>query len=64
VIATTSEGTLAGIADGGVSVFRNVPYAAPPVGTLRFAPPASVEPWSGVRDATRNGPVCSHFARA
>jgi para-nitrobenzyl esterase len=58
LIATTAAGTLAGAADGGVSVFRNVPYAAPPVGPLRFAPPANVEPWSGVRNATRNGPVC------
>lgn len=41
---------------GGGAVFRGIPYAAPPFGALRFRAPASPEPWSGVRDATRFGP--------
>jgi para-nitrobenzyl esterase len=55
--ARISAGLLRGSLEDGVSVFRAVPYAAPPVGALRFAMPAPVEPWSGERDATRNGPV-------
>ena len=39
----------------GITTFRSVPYAAPPVGELRFRPPQDHEPWKGVLDAT-------HFA--
>lgn len=56
-LARTSCGLLRGIAQDGIDVFRNVPYAAPPVGPLRFARPAPVVPWQGERDATRDGPV-------
>jgi len=35
-----------------VVAFYGVPFAAPPVGDLRFAPPASVKAWSGVLDCT------------
>lgn len=51
------SGSLRGTGDGAVDVFRGVPYAAPPVGALRFAPPAPPSPWSGTRDATADGPV-------
>ncbi|XP_035677776.1 neuroligin-1-like [Branchiostoma floridae] len=39
-------------------VFKGIPYAAPPVGDLRFRPPADPSPWSGVRDATEFGHQC------
>ena len=39
-------------------VYRGVPFAAPPVGDLRWRPPQPVEPWDGVRDATAAGPAC------
>jgi para-nitrobenzyl esterase len=40
------------------SVFKGVPYAAPPVGELRWRPPAPATPWTGVRSANRFGPAC------
>ncbi|XP_054856542.1 fatty acyl-CoA hydrolase precursor, medium chain-like [Eublepharis macularius] len=41
-----------------VDVFLGIPYAKPPVGHLRFAPPVLAEPWSGLRDATTFPPMC------
>ena len=43
--------------DAGVQAWRGIPYAAPPVGPLRFRAPQPVIPWKGVRDASRYGPV-------
>ena len=42
----------------GLAVFRGVPYAAPPVGSLRWRPPAAHAPRPGAQDATRFGPAC------
>ena len=53
----TKQGRARGLRRDGVSVFRGLPYAAPPVGALRFRPPAPPEPWSGVRDAISSGPA-------
>jgi para-nitrobenzyl esterase len=47
--------------DGDMVAFRGIPYAAPPVGPLRWRPPQPVEPWDGVRDATEFGPACMQF---
>ncbi|RBL84144.1 carboxylesterase/lipase family protein, partial [Streptomyces cavourensis] len=44
-------GLLTGLREGGVSRFCAIPYAAPPVGALRFAPPEPAR-WQGPRDAT------------
>ncbi|KAE9544405.1 hypothetical protein AGLY_001584 [Aphis glycines] len=41
-----------------VEVFRGVPSASPPVGSLRFMPPVTGSLWSGVKVADRFGPVC------
>ena len=46
------------IADGTIRVFKGIPYAAPPVGDLRWQAPGPVVPWQGVRDATVFGPAC------
>ena len=40
-----------------VTVYRGLPYAAPPVGALRWRPPQPVTPWSGIRDATAFPPA-------
>ena len=41
-----------------IEVFRGVPYASPPVGSLRFMPPVSSARWHGVKVADKFGPVC------
>ena len=56
--AQTTAGAVLGSDEAGVHVFRYIPFAAPPSGGLRFRPPERPAPWSGVRDATRFGPVC------
>jgi para-nitrobenzyl esterase len=45
-----------------VVAFKGIPYAAPPVGDLRWRPPAPPGGWTEVRDATRFGPACSQPA--
>lgn len=46
-------------ADGAaIRLYYGIPYAAPPVGERRWAPPGPVVPWDGVRDASQPGPVC------
>lgn len=53
-------GTLQGVVDSatGVFVFRGIPYAAPPVGALRWRPPQAPAKWSGIRDASTLGHNC------
>jgi len=55
-MAATSYGKLEGTREGGISVFRGIPFAKPPVGPLRFRPPERAEGWNGVRSAARFGP--------
>jgi para-nitrobenzyl esterase len=42
----------------GIRVFKGIPYAAPPVGQLRWKPPQPVQPWSGIRSIAEWGPRC------
>jgi len=55
---TITQGTLSGGTDGGISVFKDIPFAAPPIGELRWRAPQAAPGWSGVRDATKFGPIC------
>jgi para-nitrobenzyl esterase len=57
----TKEGRLKGAVSQGAREFLGIPYAAPPVYDLRFAPPQPAKPWSGVRSATTQGPACVQF---
>jgi len=42
----------------GVRAFKGIPYAAPPIGDLRWKPPQAVPAWSGIRSSTEWGPRC------
>src|SRR5690349_21072593 len=56
--AKVTGGSIVGSTEDGVNIFKGIPYAAPPVGDLRWAPPADVVPWTGTRDATKFSPDC------
>jgi para-nitrobenzyl esterase len=58
VTVETGQGRLAGQRLGETLEFRGIPFAAPPVGPLRWRMPEAAPAWAGVRDATRFGPVC------
>jgi len=52
------SGPVSGTVEGGLSVFRGIPYAAPPVGALRWSPPGPVAPWTATRACAAFGPAC------
>lgn len=56
--ATVMQGQLSGSAEGGLHVFKGIPYAEAPVGPLRWKPPVPAAGWRGVRAATAFGPSC------
>jgi para-nitrobenzyl esterase len=58
VQANVKQGMLRGSAEAGLVVYRGVPFAAPPVGALRWRPPQPVAGWSGVRAADKFAPQC------
>ncbi len=57
-LVRTAAGMLHGVVAPDHRLFADIPYAAPPVGPLRWQPPAPAAPWPGVRDATAPGPRC------
>ena len=58
-IVSISTGQLRGsLTADGVAVFKNIPFAQPPVGDLRWQEPVPAKAWTGVRDATAFGPMC------
>jgi para-nitrobenzyl esterase len=56
-IARTGLADLRGTVEGDVAVWRGVPYAQQPIGERRFAAPAPLSPWTGLRDAIEHGPL-------
>src|SRR5580704_2522930 len=61
-VVGTANGAVQGVANGAVDEFLGIPYAAPPVGALRWQPPQPAASWSGVRDATQFAPHCPQVA--
>ena len=61
---TTSAGVLAGRNEAalGIHSFKGIPFAAPPVGDLRWCAPQPVMPWQGVRPADQFGPRAMQLA--
>ena len=61
-LVTTVDGQLRGRVVGDVVSFEGVPFAAPPVGPLRWREPKPAHPWSGIRDALSYAPPCAQAA--
>ena len=62
LVVPTESGLVQGVIEGNIRIFRGIPFAAPPVGDLRWRPPAarSAE-WNGIRDASTFGNVCTQI---
>jgi carboxylesterase type B len=59
VVQISNYGRVQGNREGGIDFFGGIPYAAPPVGNLRFAPPEPPTPWAPAKlDASHFGPDC------
>ena len=56
-MVNTPSGKILGDENNGIIIFRGIPYAEPPVGINRFAPPQPVTPWTGVLHALHNSPI-------
>lgn len=57
-IVETTQGKVQGLKDDGVDAFLGLPYAAPPVGPLRFRAPQPASSWQGIYDGTSLGAPC------
>jgi para-nitrobenzyl esterase len=57
-VVTVAQGRLAGTLEGGLRIFRSIPYALPPVGARRWRAPDTPAAWSGTREAAAFGPSC------
>lgn len=60
-IVFTTHGAVQGSLQGSTYVYLGIPYAAPPIGHLRWKPPVSLVPWQGVRNASAFGQPCSQL---
>ncbi|HYL84431.1 MAG TPA: carboxylesterase family protein, partial [Candidatus Angelobacter sp.] len=63
-IACTQSGAVRGVTVGSLVAFRGIPFAAPPVGNLRWKAPQPPPVWQGVRDASTFGNVCPQINSA
>lgn len=62
IVVSTADGDIRGRRTSWGSVFRGIPFAQPPTGELRLAPPAPTVPWTGVRDALEPGAAAPQSA--
>ena len=63
-IVTLDSGKISGIAADGYQYYLGIPFAAPPVGDLRWKPPQPAKPWSGVKESTEFCPACPQLPAA
>ena len=63
-VVKVEGGSVQGVATADVLSWKDIPYAAPPVGDLRWRNPQPVKPWQGVKDASTFGPDAKSLARA
>ena len=57
-LVKVDSGYVRGVVVGDVASFRGIPYAAPPIGEMRWRMPQPVKPWKGVLSADKFGPAC------
>jgi para-nitrobenzyl esterase len=62
-VVHTRQGDVSGVTAGKVETFKGIPFAAPPVGDLRWRPPGPAPTWSGVKPADAFGPICMQAGR-
>ena len=61
LVVRVKSGVLVGVHQDGVRTFKNIPFAAPPIGEGRWSPPAPPMPWDGTRAAGAFGPPCTQI---
>ncbi len=64
LVVSTDKGDVAGTRENGADTFRGIPFAAPPVGALRWKSPEPAGAWSGVRQSESSGRTCPQQATA
>ncbi len=63
-VVETTKGSVQGYEDDGIEAFLGIPYAAAPIGELRFKPPQAATEWEGIYDATSLGAPCMQMYAA
>ncbi len=58
-VVMVTGGRIEGVREEGVQAFKGIPFAAPPLGALRWKAPRPVSPWSGIRRAAAFAPACA-----
>jgi para-nitrobenzyl esterase len=57
-IVKVKDGLVEGTLENGITIYRGIPFAAPPVGDLRWRPPQAPKKWDGVLKADKFKPAC------
>src|ERR1700710_2326832 len=61
-VVKTNEGYVRGAIENGIAVFKGIPYAAPPLGALRFKPPVEHALWNDTLSALKFGSIATQFS--